>query len=69
MFLYSSMTQLPLRVKVDASLDASGHYKDTMAAFNVLGQRGVIRVFQSATNPKFHLAIDNAKVMGHVSQI
>ena len=67
MLLYSRLTQLPLRIKQDASLDASGDYKDQMAVFNVLGQRGMLRVFQSAINPKFHLAIDNAKVMGHVS--
>ena len=35
--------------------------------FNVLGKKPMIRTLQCATNPKFHLAIDNGKVMGLVS--
>ena len=37
------------------------------AIFLVSGKKGMVRVFQSAFIPKFHLAIDNAKISAQVS--
>ena len=35
--------------------------------FNVLGKKPMTRTLQCASNPKFHFAIDNGRVMGLVS--
>ena len=38
-----------------------------LAILNVLGKRGMVRVFQSDFNHKFHLAIDGGKVTAQVN--
>ncbi len=44
-------------------------YVSSAGVFGVVAKRGMIRVFQNIANPKFHLAVDNARVLGQVGGI
>ncbi|XP_013396607.1 lipoxygenase homology domain-containing protein 1 isoform X2 [Lingula anatina] len=58
------LTQRALRLKPDGSVDGDGDFKDELGVFTVVAKKGSIRVFRSLENPKYHLAIDNGKVVG-----
>ena len=62
--LFSKMTQKPLRIKPDASMDASGKHDDSLGVFTVIPKRGQVRVLQSGYNKRYHLAIDSNKILG-----
>ncbi|XP_046584646.1 LOW QUALITY PROTEIN: lipoxygenase homology domain-containing protein 1-like [Haliotis rubra] len=62
---FSHSTGKALRIKLDGTVDGLGEPKDQTGVFSVLKKKNMVAVFSSQTNPNFHLAIENGRLLGH----
>ncbi|CAH1776005.1 unnamed protein product [Owenia fusiformis] len=60
--LFSKSTERALRVRADGTVDGEGDLSDHEGVLRVVTRRGMVRVFNSVANPRFWIAIDNAKL-------